>query len=553
MSGPVLDVTSLTVRYTSRTPSVLAVADVSLSVAPGQCLGLVGESGSGKSTIGLAVQGLLTRETQVTADGGLVIDGRRLGVTEEAGWADVRGHRVTTVFQDPMASLDPTMTVSRMLGRVTGSRAESLRWLTEVEIREPGAVLRSYPHQLSGGMRQRVMIALALARRPALLVADEPTTALDVSVQAQILKLLARQSAELGCGLLFITHDLGVARAMCDDIAVMRGGQIVEQAAAATVFDAPSSAYTRRLIASRLTLHTDRAQPVGLPDPTVLTAMRESPAAPDEVEQRWNERRLRWADFTREPTGVHGGHSLELVGVTKAFRTGGLFGAGRKSVLTGLDLRIARRESVALVGESGSGKTTVLRIVAGLERADSGDIFVDPTQGAGVQVVFQDAGASLTPWLTVEQLLLERLGNTAEGAALSPGERRDRARQALERVALDPALLASRPGQLSGGQRQRVAIARAVVIPPALLLCDEPTSALDVSVACSVLNLLNLLRHELGLSILFVTHDLAAARIIADRVDVISAGEIVERVPAETLDTSMTSDYGRRLVDAVLT
>jgi len=548
----VLDVAALSIRYTSRSPAVLAVDGVSLSIAPGQCLGLVGESGSGKSTIGLAVQGLLTRDRQVHADGAVTVAGTRLDVTDETGWAGVRGHRVTTVFQDPASSLDPTMTVGRMLRRVTGSPAESLRWLAEVEIREPAAVLRSYPHQLSGGMRQRVMIALALARKPALLVADEPTTALDVSVQAQVLRLLARERASLGCGVLFITHDLGVARSMCDEIAVLRGGRLIERGPVPTVLEAPSSPYTAKLIASRLTLRTDRARPVGPPEPSVVAAMREAPGAPEDIAQRWAEQRLPWSEFGPQPAGIRGGHTLELVGVTKSFRTGGLFGSGRKPVLTGIDLRVARRQSVALVGESGSGKSTILRIVAGLETPDSGDVFVDGTQGVGVQVVFQDAGASLTPWRTVGQLLLERLANTAPGAAMSRAERHDRARLALERVALDPALLNTRPGQLSGGQRQRVAIARAIVVPPALLLCDEPTSALDVSVACSVLNLLNLLRHELGLSILFVTHDLAAARIIADRVDVISAGEIVERVPAEHLDAGLTSAYGRRLRDAVL-
>ncbi|SDS74954.1 ATP-binding cassette domain-containing protein [Actinoplanes derwentensis] len=548
-ADPVLDVAGLTIRYTSRTPAVVAVAGVSLRVAPGQCLGLVGESGSGKSTIGLAVQGLLTSERHVTADGDVTIAGTRLGVTDETGWAGVRGHRVTTVFQDPMSSLDPTMTIGRMLRRVTGTPADSLRWLDEVEIRDPKAVLRSYPHQLSGGMRQRVMIALALARGPALLVADEPTTALDVSVQAQILKLLTRQREGLGCGMLFITHDLGVARAMCDDVAVMRAGELVEQGSAGTMFGAPVDAYTKRLIASRLTLDTDRDRPVGLPEPTVVAAMTESPTAPPDVAESWAGNRLTWSAFDREPAGVRGGHSLELVGVTKSFRTGGLFGTGRKTVLTGVDLRIARRESVALVGESGSGKSTILRIVAGLETADSGDVYVDSTQGTGVQVVFQDAGASLTPWRTVGQLLTERLDNAT---TLSTADKKARVREALERVALDPVLAGARPAELSGGQRQRVAIARATVVPPALLLCDEPTSALDVSVACSVLNLLNLLRHELGLSILFVTHDLAAARIIADRIDVISAGQIVERVPAADLADGMTSDYGRRLLDAVL-
>lgn len=406
---PVLDVAGLTISYTSRTPAVVAVRDVTLSVAPGRCLGLVGESGSGKSTIGLAVQGLLTGDRHVTAAGELTVAGQRLGVTQEAGWAGVRGHRVTTVFQDPMASLDPTMTIGRMLGRVTGDRAESLRRLDEVEIRDPRAVLRSYPHQLSGGMRQRVMIALALARGPALLIADEPTTALDVSVQAQILTLLRRERA--GLGMLFITHDLGVARAMCDEVAVLRRGELVERGPAETVFGTPGDAYTQRLVASRLTLDTDRERPVGLPEPTVVAAMTESPTAPPEVARSWERGELTWDRFDREWTGVQGGHALELADVHKSFRAGGLFGAGRKTVLSGIDLRIARRESVALVGESGSGKSTILRIVAGLERADSGDVYIDRTQGSGVQVVFQDAGSSLTPWRTVGQLLSERLDN----------------------------------------------------------------------------------------------------------------------------------------------
>ncbi|MEV6349611.1 ABC transporter ATP-binding protein [Actinoplanes sp. NPDC051851] len=546
---PALEIAGLSIRYTSRTPAVLAVDDVTLTVAAGQCLGLVGESGSGKSTIGLAVQGLLTREPQVEASGTVVVDGTGLDVTAEAGWAGVRGHRVTTVFQDPMASLDPTMTVGRMLTRVTGSREESLRWLGDVEIREPATVLRAYPHQLSGGMRQRVMIALALARGPALLVADEPTTALDVSVQAQILRLLTRERERLGCGVLFITHDLGVARAMCDEVAVLRHGRVVESGTAGGVLSEPEGAYTKKLVASRITVITDRERPVGLPEPTVIAAMRETGRAPEDLGERWEGGSLSWAEFEKERTEVQGGHTLELAGVTKSFRSGGLFGGARKQVLTGIDLRIERHRSVALVGESGSGKSTILRIVAGLETADAGDVYVDRTQGSGVQVVFQDAGASLTPWRTVGQLLTERLDNATD---LDREQKRSRVREALERVALDPALADARPGQLSGGQKQRVAIARAVVVPPALLLCDEPTSALDVSVASSVLNLLNLLRYDLGLSLLFVTHDLAAARIVADRVDVISAGRIVERVPAASLSGAMTSDYGRRLLDAVL-
>jgi peptide/nickel transport system ATP-binding protein len=548
-----LSVANLSVRYLSR--KSWAVDDVSFVIEPGQCLGVVGESGSGKSTIGLAVQGLLTGLRSVRTQGTVTVAGTPLDPSKETGWREVRGHRVTTVFQDPMSSLDPTMTIGRMLGLVTGSASESTRWLEEVEIRDPATVAKSYPHQLSGGMRQRVMIALALARRPALLVADEPTTALDVSVQAQILKLLTREREQLGCGVLFITHDLGVARAVGDEVAVMNSGRIIEKGRTAEVFEQPSESYTARLVASRLTLGTDRGKPVGLPDPMVIASMGEVlEIGETELERRWSAGELRWSDFGKrlESPLRATGLALELAKVDKSFTTGG-FGRGkRKAVLHEVDLRVGTRESVALVGESGSGKSTILRIAAGLERPDRGDVVVDRRRGEGVQVIFQDAGASLTPWLTVRSLLLERLGNTATGTSLGKAQREEHVRVALERVALPESVLDVKPGELSGGQRQRVAIARAIVVPPALLLCDEPTSALDVSIACSVLNLLNLLRHDLGLPMLFVTHDLAAARVIADRVVVISQGRIVESVPAGDLGTAVTSEYGRRLLDAVL-
>ncbi|MBT0770084.1 ABC transporter ATP-binding protein [Kineosporia sp. J2-2] len=563
---PALSVAGLTVRYTARGEGTTAVDDVGLDIAPGQCLALVGESGSGKSTIGLAVQGLLTDPQgrgggRVETRGTVTVGGTRLDPSVETGWRGVRGHRVTTVFQDPMSSLDPTMTIGRLLGLVTGSAAETRRWLDQVEIREPATVARSYPHQLSGGMRQRVMIALALARRPALLVADEPTTALDVSVQAQILKLLTREREQLGCGVLFITHDLGVARAVCDEVAVMRSGRIVERGPTAQVLERPTADYTARLVASRLTLDTDRHRPVGLPEPTVVASMGEAlDLEHAELERRWARKALRWDDFgTSRPRTVNAPvYALELARVSKSFATGGFGRRTRKAVLHDVDLRIAAGESVALVGESGSGKSTILRIAAGLEKADRGDVVVGHRShdgnsgGEGVQVIFQDAGSSLTPWLSVRSLLLERLGNTATGKALDARQREEHVRLALERVALPASVLDVKPAELSGGQRQRVAIARAVVVPPALLLCDEPTSALDVSVACSVLNLLNLLRHDLGLPMLFVTHDLAAARVIADRVVVISQGRIVESVPSDDLGTAITSDYGRRLLDAVL-
>lgn len=545
-------VADLSITYLSAGTAVHAVDGVSFSLAPGQCLGLVGESGSGKSTVGSALQGLLTREPHVRASGTIDIGGTQLDPGDDHGWDRIRGHRVTTVFQDPMASLDPLMTIGRMMDRVTGSREETIRWLQEVEIRKPEAVAVSYPHQLSGGMRQRVMIALALSRRPSVLIADEATTALDVGVQAQILSLLHRERERLGCAVVFITHDLGVAGAMCDDVAVMHQGRIVEKNTATTVFTAPAHPYTRRLMASRITLTTDRARPVGEPESTVIASITEnmSQSTSPDVASRWESGAFTWGDLTPTRRADSTGTVLQLADVTKNFPTGGIFKRQHTDVLHGVSFHVADNESVALVGESGSGKSTILRIAAGLETVSSGTVTtVDP---AHIQVIFQDAGSSLTPWMTVRQLLTERLRNTPDGRSLTAEQTTARIETALERVALPLSALHCRPGQLSGGQRQRVAIARAVVVPPRILLCDEPTSALDVSVACTVLNLLNVLRHTLGISILFVTHDLAAARIISDRVLVIESGRIVETVASGELQEAMTSPYGKGLLDAVL-
>jgi peptide/nickel transport system ATP-binding protein len=383
-----------------------------------------------------------------------------------------------------------------------------------------------------------------------------------VSVQAQVLKLLRREQAALGCGIVFVTHDLGVAKAMCDDIVVMRNGSIVERGTAKRVFAAPESDYARHLMESRLTMATDRHRPVGLSEPTVVSAMVEAlnenragsdATGPSAITAEWDARELLWSQFRPEPAAGGDGPVaiLEFEGVSKSFHTGGRR-RSRKPVLSSVSLRVEERESVALVGESGSGKSTILRIAAGLETEDGGSVRRPRLHADDIQVIFQDAGASLTPWLTVGQLLTERVRNSKRGGAKSPRDIEELIGLAMDRVSLDRELLRSKPGLLSGGQRQRVAIARAIVIPPAILLCDEPTSALDVSTASTVLNLLNLLRHSLGISMLFVTHDLAAARVVSDRILVISDGHIIESVRSEDVGQSVMSDYGRRLLDAVL-
>jgi peptide/nickel transport system ATP-binding protein len=565
-----LDIAGLSVTYRSGRRQVQAVKDVSLTIGQQESLALVGESGSGKSTIGAAVQGLLCADPTVEMAGTVSISGREISIADPRSWAGVRGRMVTTVFQDPMTSLNPLMTVGAMLDRFTKDRATSLSLLDDVEIRNVEAVCKSYPHQLSGGMRQRVMIALALSKHPSLLIADEPTTALDVSVQTQVLKLLKERQSEDGFGLLFITHDLGVARVVSGTTAVMQHGVIVEVGATDQVFDNPSNDYTRRLMRSRITLATERAKPLGVPDRLMAETISQTTqgTSTSDVFERWSSGDLRWAQLDSEdvrattsiartsvsdvPIVSHVTRpSLALNDVSKSFKVGNGLRPKRKEVLHHVTMDVGYRESVALVGESGSGKSTILRIAAGLEMADSGGVSTEGAVGEGVQVVFQDAGSSLTPWLTVGSMLEERVRNSRQGRNISDDALRRQILTTLGRVGLDPSVIDAKPAALSGGQRQRIVIARAVVVPPSILLCDEPTSALDVSVACSVLNLIQYLHHSLGISVLFVTHDLAVARYIADRVLVLQSGNVIEESKAESLD-KLASDYGKELLHAIL-
>ncbi len=490
---------------------------ISLRVAPGEILGIVGESGSGKSVMSLALMGLLPGSSAPEVTGRAAVLGTDMvGATPEEA-RRVRKAHVGAVFQDPMTSLDPTMTIGKQLAEVARDRAHAIQLLTDVGISQPEQRLSVFPHQLSGGLRQRVMIALALARDPELIIADEPTTALDVTVQAQILALLATLRRERGCGVVFVTHDLGVAAQICDRIAVMYLGEVVETGAVDDVLERPTHPYTRRLLDARIDLETPRDAPILATDGG-----------------RWDE-------------VAPGGEVVALRDVRKRFRIGPL---GRREWFTavdGVDLDIRAGEAVALVGESGCGKSTLLRMVAGVETATSGRVEVT---GGGPQMIFQDAGASLTPWLTVGEMLAERL-RVAGPRGMGASARRALIGDTLARVGLPREAIGYRSHQLSGGQRQRVAIARAVIVPPAVLLCDEPTSALDVSLAAGVLDLLGRLRRELRMAILFVTHDLAAARIIADRIAVMRGGRILELGEPDRIVTAPEQEYTRTLLAAV--
>ena len=483
---------------------------VSLNISPGEILGLVGESGSGKSVLALSLMGLLPAGAHPHTDGAVTVSGVDMLRASATELRRVRREVLGAIFQDPMTSLNPTMRIGRQIGEVTGSDSESIRLLETVGVRDADMRLRVYPHQLSGGLRQRVMAAIAVAGRPGLVVADEPTTALDVTVQAQLLQLLRELRDEFGCSVLLITHDLGVADQIADRLAVLHSGELVEIGSAADVVRRPAHAYTRSLLASRLTLTMDR-------DPRFVRSDRPDEAAPA----------VRVRNLHR----------------TFAVRRGRT--ARQITAVDGVDLDIGAGEALAIVGESGSGKSTLLRIVAGLERATSGT--VELTGNAGPQMVFQDAGSSLTPWLSVGETLGERL----RPLKLPRPAVRERVSTALAAVGLTDDVIKARPGELSGGQRQRVALARATMIPPAVLLCDEPTSALDASLAKNVLALIRDLRAAIGMTVLFVTHDLAVARLMGDRIAVMQAGRIVELGPAEQIIAAPREPYTRGLLAAV--
>ncbi len=577
-------VRGLDIRFAN---GVHAVRRVDLELRRGEILGLVGESGSGKTLLGLSLLGLAPAAAELTGAAwlgstemvGARPEARRLARREQAG----------AVFQDPMTSLNPTMKVGRQVAEAAGSAEAAQELLGRVGIPDPATRVQQYPHELSGGLRQRAMIAMAIARNPSVVILDEPTTALDVTLQRGILALLRKLRDDLGAAMLFITHDLAVAAEIADRVAVMYAGRIAELGAPDELFHHPSHPYSSGLLSSRLALAglvgsgEVATLPGEPPDPSALP-----PGCPFEPRCGFAEPRCAEALPPLTPSPTHNGvdaciraaeiaaqlvpklarpgeisaapaapgadrapgagpeasaHALELIAISKEFHSRGHSQLAVDDVSLDLDAGAA----LGLVGESGCGKTTILRIAVGLEAADEGRVSLGA--GGSPQMVFQDAGASLTPWLSVRQLLDERLRTDG----LESAERRSRIAETLALVGLRPDVASARPRELSGGQRQRVALARAVIVPPALLACDEPTSALDVSLAATVINLLRRLRRELGVALLFVTHDLAVARAVADEVAIMDSGRIVERGRSERVLREPHSDEARRLLEAVPT
>ncbi|MFF2074300.1 dipeptide ABC transporter ATP-binding protein [Kitasatospora sp. NPDC058162] len=546
----VLSVRDLTVEFADPRGGapVTAVRGLSFDLAAGEVLGLVGESGSGKSTVGLAVLGLHDPRT-TTVSGSIRLGGRELVGAEESVLRGVRGGRAALVFQDALTSLSPFHGVGAQLAEMyrlhhpEAGRAEARRraaaMLDRVGI--PATRLRDYPHRFSGGMRQRVMIAMALMNDPQLLIADEPTTALDARVQRQVLDLLGELQREHGTAVLLVSHDLGVVAGTTDRTLVLRDGAEVESAPTAELLAAPRRPYTRALVGAALRL--DSVPGSALPtvdDPSPTRRFAPRPAAVGHPE-RWL---VEVADLSVHFPGRRRLPSLRAEPVR---------------AVEGLSLRIAPGETVGLVGESGSGKSTTSRVLAGLQRPTGGRVRYDGQDvtrpdrelrrrlSREIQLVFQDPYASLNPRRTVAQTLDTPL---RLHTALDAARRRERAAELLEQVGLPAGYLDRYPHEFSGGQRQRIGIARALAPEPRLIIADEPVSALDVSVQAQVLNLLMELRERLGVAFLFVSHDLAVVRHFCDRVAVMHRGRLVESTDRERLFAAPHTEYTRELLAA---
>ncbi len=526
--APLLSVRDLSVAFGQGEREVLAVDRISFDIRQGETLALVGESGSGKSATALSVMRLLPYPAASHPSGAVLFKGRDLMRLREREMRRVRGDDITIVFQEPMTSLNPLHTIEKQIAEIlllhkgivgAKARARTIELLTQVGIPDPEGRLQSFPHQLSGGQRQRVMIAMALANEPDLLIADEPTTALDVTVQAQILKLLKELQSRLGMAILFITHDLGIVRKVADQVCVMKHGKIVEEGAVETVFSAPQHPYTRELLA---------AEPKGEPAP--LNPQGEIMIRTDDLKV--------WFPIKR-------GVLRHVVGHVKA--------------VDGVTIEVRRGETLGIVGESGSGKTTLGLALLRLISSDGPIVFMgNELQGLkfkemrpfrrDMQIVFQDPYGSLSPRMSVADIIGE--GLEIHQPRLSPTEREERVVRALVEVGLDPETRFRYPHEFSGGQRQRIAVARAIVLEPTFVVLDEPTSALDMLIQAQIVDLLRDLQQRKSLTYLFISHDLKVVAALASKLIVMRNGKIVEEGPSAEIFARPQSPYTRALFSA---
>ena len=544
----IVQIKGLKVTYKSLLEEVEAVAGVDLDLYEGEALAIVGESGSGKSTVAYSLMGLHDSK-RVNVEGEILFNGRNILNNSTSQWQDLRGKDISMIFQNPMSSLTPYLTIGKQVMEpilrhtsksVDTAKREAIDLLNEVVIGDAEKSLHSYPHQLSGGMKQRVMIASAVSAQPKILIADEPSTALDVIIQAKVLRLIKKELVKRGMSLVFITHDLSVVAGLCDRVVVMYQGRVVESAPVNKLFAEPEHEYTKRLLSAvpRIDKRVDLL-------------------ATDEQNMNNNETDANIKLSSKNETIV----SIKDLHVEFKKRKG-VFSSKSEitNAVNGVSLELYKGEVLGLVGQSGSGKSTLIRSVAGLVKPESGSIYYDNKDivradqkdlhaiRRKIQMIFQDPYGSLNSRFVAGRIIAEPLINYG---LMSSVDAFKRVRELMELVQLDPAWINRYPHEYSGGQRQRISIARALALEPEILLCDEPVSALDVLIQADVLNLLKDIRSRMDLTMLFVSHDLAVVRYIADRVAVMNKGEIVELKPAADIYSNAEHPYTLQLLDAI--
>ena len=554
---PLLSVKNLSIFFGSKNSRKRVIHNISFEIAENEILGVVGESGSGKSVTSLAIMGLLAKQTSLI-EGEIIFEGKNLIEEKDKALQILRGNKIAMIFQEPMSALNPSLTcgfqVSEILRqhlRLSSSEAkkETLTLFEKVKLPRPNEIFNSYPHQISGGQMQRVMIAMAIACKPKLLIADEPTTALDVTVQKEIISLLKELQKETEMSLLFISHDLGLVSEIADRVLVMYQGNIVETGRVADLFKTPKDEYTKALLASRPTLD------MRLKKLPTISSIEDKSFKPIEVTAQ--QRALRHKKlYTKKPL-------LEVLNLKKEYYSNAGFFKS-KSVVAAVDdvsFEVFEGETLGLVGESGCGKSTLGKTILQLEKATSGSVKYRGKEittlssseirklRKEIQLIFQDPYSSLNPRLIIGEALIEpmqvhQIGNSKK-------ERKKRALALLNRVGLEDSFYHRYPHELSGGQRQRVGIARAVIMEPKLVICDESVSALDISVQAQVLNLLNELKEDFGFTYIFISHDLAVVKYMADQLLVMNSGVIEELGDADEIYANPMKEYTKKLIEAI--
>jgi peptide/nickel transport system ATP-binding protein len=569
-----LKINNLKTYFHTRAGTNRAVDDISFSINKGEIVGVVGESGSGKSVTCHTVLGLLPQPPAKVEGGSVTFDSKELLNLPHSLLRKIRGKRISMIFQDPMSCLNPYLKILDQVAEpilihenVSRKKAEAraIEMMKKVGIRDADSRANSYPHEFSGGMRQRVMIAMALVTKPDLLLADEPTTALDVTVQARILKILRDLKNDLGVAVLFVTHDLGVVADIADRVVVMYRGKIVEQGNTRDIFEKPSHPYVKGLLACRPTLET-QYQVLPTVDDFLKTEIGQDGSIILSECQDAKERLAELKKDTRRtnPDNENGDVLLQVKKLKVHFQSGGNFLGNPPKIVKavdGVDFQIQRGRTLGLVGESGCGKTTLGRAILKLQKTKLGSVLYDGNElitltqkemldfRKRMQIIFQDPYASLNPRQTIEQTLVEPL--LVHGIGSNHSERKDRIVSLLEEVGLGAELLLRYPHEFSGGQRQRISVARALAVEPEFIVCDECVSAMDVSVQAQVLNLLRELQQKRNLTYLFISHDLSVVKFMSDDMIVMKNGKIMESGNAQDIYENPKSNYTRELLDAV--